>query len=266
MASGRPHHCAQLTVRIAIEPTSEVGVRAGRILMAERDLEAIGVIGRSPGNGDDRLVEVEDLADFDVVVSDNSENPERIVEDALNARISCVLWIDGDDLVERYQDRFTAELRTLLVGANLGSGIAPALAGHEQARSDEVLDLTLAWTEPGRPLRRGEAIPFPDPVGPRWAAPRAHSGRKRTFVAPVPGEWAAALARVTGSSGDGVHTRLVGVADLAPHLEALALAAGALAAAHGVFTAGAHRPADAADAYLTRALTAGLEVAAYQLD
>ena len=60
-------------------------------------------------------------------------------------------------------------------------------------------------------------------------------------------------------------TRIVGVADLAPHLEALALAAGALAVGAGSYPPGTRSPADAAEAYLTEALEAGLDVAAYAI-
>jgi hypothetical protein len=253
-------------MRIVVDHQSEVAIRAGRILLGERSLEALGVLGKEPGRGDERLVRVDDLADFDVIVTDSVDDIPVIVESALEARIGCVLWADGEEAAEAYGERFVEELQTLLVGANLGSGIAPSLAAHERARSAEILDVTVAWTEPGRPLRRGEPIPFPDPVGPRWARERSHVGKQRTFVAPVADNWAAALAKVTGSSGDGVHTRLVGVSDLALHLEALAVAAGAVAVAQGVYTPGAHRPADAAEDYLARALAAGLEVAAYVLD
>lgn len=253
-------------MRIAIDHTSEVGVRAGRILLGERTLDVLGVVGDSPGSSDDRLVTVDDLADFDVVVTDDANDPTDLIEEALDARISCVLWGDGEREAEIYGDRFVATLQTLLVGANLASGITPALAGHERARTDEVLDVTLAWTEPGRPLRRGHAISFPDPVGPRWAAERSRRGKERVYVAPVDDEWAGAMARVTGSTGDGVVTRVVGVSDLAVHLEALALAAGAMAVAAGTYSPGVHRPADGSDDYLARVLGAGLEVASHVLD
>jgi hypothetical protein len=253
-------------MRIAIDHDTEVGVRAGRILLGERSLEALGVVGKAPGKGDNRLVRVDDLADFDVLVTDVTDELSALVEAALEARIGCVIWTDAQEIADTYADQFLSNMQTLLVGANLGSGIAPALASHERARSTEILDVTLAWTEPGKPLRRGSAMPFPDPVGPRWAKERSHIGDERTFVAPVSDEWAAAVARVSGSSGDGVHTRLVGVSDLAVHLEALALAAGALAVARGAFSPGAQRPVAAAEDYLTLALAAGLEVAAYILD
>ena len=108
------------------------------------------------------------------------------------------------------------------------------------------MDVSIAWTEPGTPLRRGEAVPFPDPVGARWAR-RTTVADREVLVAPIVGEWAAAIARVTSATGSGVVTRIVGVADMAPHLEAIALASGAIAAARGNYPLGATVPEDAAE-------------------
>jgi hypothetical protein len=74
------------------------------------------------------------------------------------------------------------------------------------------------------------------------------------------------MAKVRSAEGDREVTRIVGVADLAPHLEAIALAAGALAIGAGAFPAGGvRRPPDAAESYLAEALGTGLDVAAYTL-
>ncbi len=183
---------------------------------------------------------------------------------ALAADVHCVIFADGDGLAERYGPDFEAGGRTLLVGANLAAGIAPALASHETARGGEILEVGIAWTEPGSPIRKGEPIPFPEPVGARWARPRQTEPGYAAFVAPVPGPWAGAIARVTSATPGGVVTRIVGVADLAAHLEALGLAAAALAIE--VYAPGAHRPAWAAEPYLAAALGAGLDVAAYSLE
>jgi hypothetical protein len=249
-------------VRIAVHHTSEVGVRAGRILLAEREVTMVGVVDRDVRPPDDRLERITDLAGYDVIGSDDPA-PRRRVEAALAAGIDCVLWIDAADLTEAYGDEFTRRGLTLLRGCNLGSGIAPALASHEMARADGALDTTIAWTEPGTPLRRGEAIPFPDPVGARWAKARSTPAADRAFVARVNDEWAGAMARITAAGDDGVVTRIVGVADVAPHLEALALAAGLLAVES--YPPGPQWPGAAAEAYLTRALTAGLTVASYAM-
>ena len=76
----------------------------------------------------------------------------------------------------------------------------------------------------------------------------ATSGLSRA-TAPTGGMWSGAVTKVTASTGDGLEVRVVGVADLAVHLEALSLAAGALTIES--FGYGASRPEDRAEDYLT---------------
>lgn len=259
-------------MRIAIHPVAEAGVRAGRILLAERYLSELGFYGRSFQHPDDRRARsIDDLTGFDVVVTDETDHPEHIAEAALDAGISCVLWSDlwqDRDEAARLDRAFAETGSTLLIGASLGPGIASCLAAHEIARTDTPLQLTVAWTVPGRPLRRGEPLPFPKPVGARWGREVFDEDIPRdvphhTYVAPVPGEWAGAMARMTGVLDDGVARRVVGVADQAAHLEGLALAAGSLAVASGAYGPGLQWPSNAAESYLERALEAGLTLATY---
>lgn len=247
-------------MRLALHQSGEVAKRAGRILLAERSLTAIGLIDKHPTEPDTRLERVEVLATYDALVTDD-EHPETQIESALDAGVNCVVWADADGAHDEYGEAFTDAGLRLLTGCNLGSGIAPSLTAHEVAGAGTVLDVTTAWTEPGKPRRRGEAIPFPEPVGSRWAEPRETAYTDRAYVARVTGDWAAAMARVTAATGAGVVTRIVGVADLAIHLEALALATAAMVVA--AYPVGPSRPADLADEYLSRALDAGLDVASH---
>ena len=247
-------------MRLALHQAGEVATRAGRILLAERSLTAIGLVDKNPTEKDSRLERAEVLATYDALITDDT-NPQPQIEAALVAGISCVVWVDADGAEEEYGDAFAASDLKLLTGCNLGSGIAPSLTAHEVAGAGTILDVTTAWTEPGTPRRRGEAIPFPDPVGSRWAEPRETAYTDRAFVAKVAGEWAAAMARVTAATEAGVVTRIVGVSDLASHLEALSLAIGAMVL--GSYPTGASQPADFAEDYLSRALDTGLDVAAH---
>lgn len=254
-------HASQ--VRVAVEQAGEeAALRAARILLAERGLTSLGLIGRSPRGQDPRVHAATDLTQYDVVMTD-APDPAELVESALEAGVSCVVWDDGEALDDEYSSSFLDSGITLLTGANVASGLAPSLAAHETARGGEVMELSIAWTEPGTPLRRGEAIPFPDPVGPRWAAERPTDRPYKAYAAPVTGNWAGALARVTSAGTDGVVMRVVGVADQAGHLEALALAAGVLAI--DLYAPGAHRPDSASEIYLAKALDAGLGVATYTM-
>ncbi len=250
-------------MRVAVEQAgTEVGLRAARILLGERDLTGLGIIGGRPKGVDPRVHRVTDLADYDVVVTDAPDAGD-LVEAALDAAVSCVVWGDGEELAGEYDESFAEANITLLTGANVAAGLAPSLAAHEVALGGVVMDTSIAWTEPGTPLRRGEPISFPDPVGPRWAIRRGSVHGYTAYAAPIDGDWAGALARVTSAGTEGVVTKVVGVADLAAHLEALALASGAMAI--DLYSPGAHRPADASEIYLAKALDAGLGVATYTL-
>jgi len=249
-------------MRIAAHHTSEVGVRAGRIILGERALLEMGVVDRDSKTTDTRIRRSDDLLGFDVVVTDDPE-PAPMVERALRAGISCVLWVDGEDMIERYADDFAHIERTLLVGANLAAGLAPSLAMHESLGKEEVLEVSVGWTEPGRALRRGEPLAFPDPVGGKWATEREPRSGFRSYAAPTGGEWAGAIAKVTLATPAGVATRIVGVADLAVHLEALAMAAGAITI--GAYGSGGQTPVAAADRYLDAMIAAGLDVATHTM-
>ena len=152
---------------------------------------------------------------------------------------------------------------SLLVAASL-PGLAEALA-HRAAGPAGSGALLLAWTRQGKPGRREVAVPFPAPVGARWG----------TRLPPRPGDPAGddprggparrALGRGPGPGHVGdeaqARERLVAVADDRRHLEAIALAAGALLLARGGAPPGACRPGDVAAAYLAACLGVGLEVA-----
>jgi len=260
-------------LRIAVHASVEAGARAARILLGERDLIELGTFRCSLQNPDDaRVRRVEDLSGFDVLVSDATDDPLELAEVALDHGISCVLWTDlwdHRDAAEEYGLRFDDAGTSLVIGASLGPGIATALASHEVARLDNVFELTVGWTVPGKPLRKGAALPFPGPVGPLWgraveASTIPDPVPTQRYDAPVNGEWAGAMARVTGAHDNGVARRVVGVADHAGHLEGLAIAAAAVTAAAGAYASGLQWPA-AVDEYLDRALAAGLTVAHYTL-
>ncbi len=135
-------------MRLAVHQSGEVATRAGRILLAERSLTALGLVDQYPTEPDPRLEHVEVLATYDALLTD-AEEPTSHIEAALNAGISCVVWVDADEAHDEYHEAFEAAGLRLLTGCNLATGIAPALAAHEVAAADTVLEVTSAWTEPG---------------------------------------------------------------------------------------------------------------------
>jgi hypothetical protein len=247
-------------VRIALHATGEVGTRAGRILLAERSLTALGLYGQSGRTEDRRTMAIRSLEGFAVLVTDDPA-PASLAAVAASSGISCVSVAEprGRSIGRRFHQAGV----TLLAPTNLQS-IATTLAAHEMARNTDPAEVAIAWTEEGRPSRRGVAVPFPDPVGARWARRRRQPRRRRAstrLVAPVPGPWAGALAQVSTDSGEEL---TVGVADDGLHLAAIALAAGAITVAEGEFPPGIHRPSEQSAAYLAAALRVGLGVASYQ--
>jgi hypothetical protein len=238
-------------MRIALDHTSEIGVRAGRLLLGEPALESLGIVRREVKDRDRRLNRIDSIAGFDGVVTDDPDS--TILEEALEEGVPCVLW--ADTAAARGDTIETA----VLTGSNLVSGIGRSLAAREADRPDAPDQLLFAWTEPGKPIRSGEPVTFPEPVGPRWGTRRAMSSRRLEVAAPVPDEWAGIVVRAT--TGDQV--RMFGIADLATHLEAIALASGAVTAALGLVPAGIHRPEEFTNAYLDAAIQIGLDVASF---
>ncbi len=250
-------------MRVAINAIGEVGVRTGRILSAERDLVALGIYGESTSlRQDRRTIAITDLKGFDVLVTDDPAGGSALAVLAVEDGLSCALPGSATpDVIDRFEQSGSS---VLITDCSL-AGLAETLAVHEEARTDETLDTVIAWTEPGKPLRRGRPVAFPDPVGARWGRRVGPAGEVIRLVVPVDGRWAGATATVVGRVDLTTETRIVGVADDVSHLEALALAAGAVVAANTDLT-GVLQPRDIAEDYLAAALVMGLGVATYTLD
>lgn len=249
-------------MRLALHPTGDTGHRAGRILLGEARLEALGIYGhRSPTAEERRATAITSLAGFAVLASDDAVAPLDLAAIAVEDGLSCVLAADvtpGPGLAARFATRGLS----LLVAASL-PGLAEALA--HRAAADGSGNLLLAWTRHGKPGRREVAVPFPGPVGNRWgsrlSALAGDPPDETRVEVPLEGPWAGALARVTSGNGRKRVERLIAVADDRLHLEAIALAAGALLLADGGVPPGAWRPRPVGEAYLAVCLGVGLEVA-----
>ncbi len=219
--------------------------------MAEGDLDFLGLWDAAGAPRQRRSGPVDDVAGFDVVVTDRTEHLHDLLAHAAVAGTPVVMWIDDAGIPP---GRSTIPL---IVGANVGSALGDALSHHPMARpsTDEVM--TIAWTEPGRPRRRGVAAAFPDPVGMVWSKERG-PGR---LAARTDGEWAAASVVI---EGDG-ERRIVGVSDHAAHLEGLVLAATAWIAGEGAYpSTGAQPAANAGAELLDRLMNMELDVAAWR--
>ena len=206
-------------MKVLVDATHEVGRRTARVLNAEADIDYIGLwyddeAPRLSRSGPARAVE-----GYDIAVSDRPDHYENLIARATVEGIPTVLWADGADLA------FGASAAPVVTGANVGSALTAALLHHPTAAVSDDDTYTVAWTEPGPPLRNGHPIAFPDPVGMSWAKRRGDTG----FVAFRDDQWGGAVVNVDGTEG----MRVIGVADHAAHLEALILAATTLAVLDG---------------------------------
>jgi hypothetical protein len=238
-------------MNIALDHTSEIGIRAGRLLLGEPDLDRLGVVRRDVKDRDTRLMRVDRVSGFDAFVTDDPES--TILAEAVDAGVPGVLWADED------VSSVPSGTVPVLAGANLVTGIGRSLAKREAGVAGPAAAVLFAWTEPGKPRRSGEPVTFPDPVGARWGTRRRMTNRLTEVAAPVPDEWAGVVVKTTSAT----ETRTLGIADLAVHLEAIALASGAVIAASGLVPSGTHYPEEFADDYLLAALRIGLDVASF---
>lgn len=250
-------------MKVAVHAVGEIGRRVIRVLQAEPAVTSVAVWGvESPGP---RVPVIERLDDVEVVVTDRTE-AESLAEACVAGSASLVT---ADNWATELAGDLASVGRTLVMGANLETGLATTLALQEAALMDEPLEVRIAWTTPGRPLRRGEAIPFPDPVGSHWAREVDLMGwtglsvPAAAFEARVDGQWAGAMAQVSGALDGGVQRTIVGTADHAAFLSAIALAAPVVPVGQSLYPPGFQWPSAAPSAYLDRALAAGLDVASF---
>src|SRR4030042_1926161 len=116
-------------MRLALHPTTEAGHRAGRILLSEPDLEALGIYGnRSRGTEDRRSMAIPELTGFAVLISDDPPSPLDLAAIAVEDGLSCVLAADAAPSPS-LTARFTSGGLTLLLGAHT-AGLAEALRVH----------------------------------------------------------------------------------------------------------------------------------------
>ena len=238
-------------MRIALDHTSEIGVRAGRLLLGEPSIDQLGIVRRNVKDRDRRLRRVDKVTGFDAVVTDDPDS--SILAEAVAAGVPCVLWSDAADT------SVDVGSTPVLFGANLVTGIGRSLVERAAADAQADAQLLFAWTEPGKPIRSGEPVSFPEPVGARWGSRRAMTNRRLEVAAPVADEWAGIVVRASTDT----ETTTFGIADLATHLEAIALAAGAVIAAMGVVPSGEHRTDEFSNDYLAAAYLIGLDVASF---
>ena len=243
-----------MTARIALHVDGDLGRRVMRVLLAEPDVE-VGLFHGDPVL--DRTVSVTTVAGWDALaVGAISEASRSVVGEASSLGIPVVV---GDELPTGYP----AKGSTFVGGVLTGSGLAAALAMSMIEPGVRPVESRLAWTVPGHPLGAGIPVTFPDPVGPLWAG-RVESPfpwpSATCLAAPDDTPWRGVEVRLKVRDDQGDHERIRGIADDGAFLDAICMAAAALAAARGAYPDGA----DGSDGlFMSLAGGAGLEVAAF---
>ncbi len=236
-------------MKVALDGTDEVAGRTARVLYAEASVTRIGFMQSDIPRLGKRSGTAGDLSDYDVIVSTGETPSTDLTARASVLGVPLVLWKDETGL-----HRGPAA-SPVAVAANVGSTLAPSLAHHPSAAITESDTVTIAWTEPGRPFRKGEAITFPEPVGPVWAQRRS----KGRFVARTSDNWGGAVLIAVGPHDE----RIVGVSDHAGHLEAITLAAVTMLAADGGYDANIQDASSQGREVLRRAMDMELDIAVW---
>lgn len=237
-------------MRVLAHATGEVGQRTANVLLAEAALDYIGVWKAAGTRSTPRSGPAAQVEGFDIAYSDSLDPHPELVARCAVAGIPIVLWADGAGIAPG------AAAAPVITGANVGSALTAALLAHPLARPSDDESVLVAWTEPGKPHRRGERIVFPDPVG----VSRARRRSPGRYVARRTDDWAGAVVRV----GPEDAPRVVGVADHAAHLEALVLAATVLLAAEGGYEPGVHAAATRGEQLLNALTRVELDLASWR--
>ncbi len=245
-----------VTVRIALRLDDDLGRRVRMCLLDEPDVE-VGLLVEDPGDGS--VHTVSSLEGWDALVVNSVSTASRAaVDQAVRQRIPVV---SGADLPAGRRP----EGGTITAGVMTGSGLAAALAASMAASHAPPMETRLAWTVPGAPLAAGIPVTFPEPVGTLWAGRAEHRLPWPSVIglaAPHRSQWRGAAVRLQVRNGEkGGQVR--GIVDDDAFLDAVCMAAAALAAARGAYPPGVNGPGDPGGLFMRLAERAGMEAAAF---
>ena len=243
--------------RIALFLEDPLGPRVRSCLLAERGVE-VGLLVDDPGDGSVPVAPT--LEGWGALAVDRiSGASQPAVDRALEQRIPVV---SGADLPAWSSPAGG----TLITGVLTGGGLAAALALAAAPDGPPPAETRLSWTVPGKPLAAGIPVGFPEPIGPLWAGRAGHPlpwPSVTGLAAPHQSPWRGAAARLTIRGAGGERLLVRGAVDDALFLDAVCMAAAALAAARGAYPEGVNGPGDPGGQFMHLARRAGLETAAF---
>ncbi len=212
-------------MRIALAAVGSIGLRAGRVLLADSRVTELGSLGREVRSNDRRVRAVDSAEGFDLLVSNALLDDPRVVE-AVGHRVP---------LVTPHPLAQAAALpgdAPSVAACSPHTGLPAALASIAAGRLDRVDALTATVTaEPGR-VRRRRVAAFPAPIGSLWCEPiptPVAYPKDLTFCrAPYDGPLLGISVRAEGTKSGRPHADVTGIVDDPDYLAAIALAAAAL--------------------------------------
>jgi hypothetical protein len=245
-------------MRIALAPSGKIGLRAGRVILADGRVTAVGALGTDVHSRDPRVEPIDSPEGWELLVSDASPDDARLAE-AVDA---------GVPIVSSHRDlQALPEDAQFVSGASVERGLPASLAVSAMNRLDVVTGVSAAITTPGKPLSRGTAVSFPGSIGPLWAdvsaLPLSWPKDWRFFNAPYDGALAGVSVRVEGEVDGSSRTISHAIVDDPLFLGAIALAAAALMLVDESLPEGRNEVQRFAGRYLEACTVAGMGVASF---
>ena len=212
-------------MRVALAPAETIGLRAGRVLLADRRVQAIGAYGTDVQSRDQRVTTIKSPQGWDLLVSDAPFDDPRILS-ALRHGIPIVTPYTLSEISS------SVGSSSVVAAASAQAGIPASLAELLLLRFDSIRSISAAITIESKRLRRGQPAAFPQPVGALWServpSPVSTPQGLSFFHSPYDGSLAAVSVRAEGEAAGSSHSVMTGVVDDPVFMGAIALAAAAL--------------------------------------
>ena len=245
-------------MRIALAPTGQIGLRAGRVALADGRVTAVGALGTEISSRDPRVESIDSPEGWDLLLSDASPDDARLA-----AAIAA-----GVPIISSLSDPQAFPKDTHFVsGASVERGLPASLALMAIRQLDTVTGVSAAITTPGKPLSRGTAVAFPGSIGPLWAEastlPATWPKDWQFLTAPYDGALTGIAVRVEGEIGGSSRVVSQAVVDDPRFLSAIALAAAALMLIDEPPPEGGNEAHWFAERYIEACTEAGMGVASF---
>ena len=258
-ARRRARHLGPRTeMRIALAPSGQIGLRAGRVILADGRVTAVGALGTDVHSRDSRVEPIDSPEGWDLLVSDASPDDARLAA-AVAAGVPIISSL-GDPQAFPDAAHFVS-------GASVERGLPASLAVQAMDQLDVVTGVSTAITTEGKPLARGTAVSFPGSIGPLWAEvsalPASWPNDWRFLNAPYDGALAGVSVSVEGEVDGSSRIVSQAIVDDPRFLGAIALAAAALMLIDESLPKGGNEVHRFAERYIEACTVAGMGVASF---